>query len=428
MMLTRRSLAVGSTALAATSLALGPALTSEALAAPDRRRHRPPRSTEGGQAVLAWERIAFRTVYADLTPVIGSTPPPVPTATPIPVGVPVLGFTALAMYRGAQWSAHLGNSSESAAVARAAHDVLAHYFPGSLAQLDADLATSMGAIGPGPSLTKGSRVGAEAARQVIESREGDGWYDPRIHYSKAPGAGVWQPSAPNTDMLAPWLGSLRPLVVAAEPQRGPYPLTSAAWAQDYEEVRALGSLGSTERTPAQTATALFYNSSNSGMAVADAVVRYLDWHPLGILETARLFARMHAAAADSIIVCWQQKRDVGFWRPFQAISGQFDDGNAGTTAEPGWTPLVAMPNYSDYHSGHGSLTGSQVEVVRRTLGENIGLEIRSSTSSRTYTTLSEIEGEAFPARIWGGLHYRKAMTDAYENAHLTAVRVIGSLD
>ena len=42
---------------------------------------------------------------------------------------------------GAQWSAHQGHSSESAAVARAAHDVLAHYFPGSLVKLDADLAT-----------------------------------------------------------------------------------------------------------------------------------------------------------------------------------------------------------------------------------------------------------------------------------------------
>jgi hypothetical protein len=428
MMLTRRSVTVGSAALATTSLALGPALTSEALAAPDRRRRRHPRSGEGGQTVLAWERIAFRTVYADLTPVIGSTPPTVPTATPIPIGVPVLGFTALAMYRGAQWSAHLGNSSESAAVASAAHDVLAHYFPGSVVKLDADLATTMGAIPPGSSRTKGTRIGADAARQVLESRVGDGWFDSTIHYNKAPGPGVWQSVAPNGDMLAPWLGSLRPLFSAPEPQRGQYPLTSTAWAQDYEEVRALGSLGSTERSPAQTATALFYNSSNSGLAVPDAVVRYLEAHPQGILETARLFALMHGAATDSIICCWQQKRDVGFWRPFQAISGQFDDNNAGTTPEPGWTPLVAMPNYSDYHSGHGSLTGPQVEVVRRTLGENTGLEIRSTTSSRTYTTLSEIEGEAFPARIWGGLHYRKAMTDAYDNAHLTAVRVIEALD
>jgi hypothetical protein len=410
MMLTRRSLVIGSAAVATNALVCSP----EAHAAP-RPSH--ARSAEDGQTVLDWERIAIRTVYADQTP-----------PTPVPVGVPTLGFTALAMYRAAQRSAHLSHSSESAAVARAAHDVLAHYFAGSTSKLDVDLATTLDGIGPSSARTKGSRIGADAAQDVLESRTGDGWYDPSIHYSKVPGPGAWQPTAPNIDMLAPWLGSLRPLLVAAELQRGPYPLDSAAWAADYEEVRALGSVDSSERTAAQRATALFYNTSNAGIAVPDAVARYLDSHPAGILDTARIFALMHGAATDSIICCWQQKRDVGFWRPFQAISGQYDDNNAGTTPQPGWTPLVPMPNYSDYLSGHGSLTAPQVEVVRRTLGENTPLEIRSTTSARRYAQLSEIEAESFPARIWGGLHYRKAMTDAYDNGHRTAVRVIEAID
>ena len=62
-----------------------------------------------------------------------------------------------------------------------------------------------------------------------------------------------------------------------------------------------------------------------GFAGSEAVVRYLAGHPQGILETARIFALMHSAATDSIICTWQQKRDVGFWRPFQAISGLYDE-------------------------------------------------------------------------------------------------------
>ena len=58
MMLTRRSVTVGSAALATSALVLGP----EALAAPRRRRHRKT-SAEGGQVVLDWELITFRTVY-----------------------------------------------------------------------------------------------------------------------------------------------------------------------------------------------------------------------------------------------------------------------------------------------------------------------------------------------------------------------------
>src|SRR3954447_25185118 len=239
MMLTRRSLVVSSAAVATTALVSGP----EAHAALHRLD---ARSAEDGQAVLDWERIAIRTVYADQTP-----------ATPIPVGVPTLAFTALAMYRAAQRSAHLGNTSGSAAVARAAHDVLAAYFAGSASRLDADLASTFARIGPSSARTKGSRIGAHVARHVLQSRTGDGWFDTSIHYRKAPGPGVWQPTAPNTDMLAPWLGSLRPLFVVAETQRGPFHLDSTVWAADYEEVRALGSVDSSERTPAQTATALF---------------------------------------------------------------------------------------------------------------------------------------------------------------------------
>ena len=60
-------------------------------------------------------------------------------------------------------------------------------------------------------------------------------------------------------MLGAWLGSLRNLVVTAEEVNGPYSLGSTAWADDYEEVRAVGSNNSTVRTPAQGATALFHN-------------------------------------------------------------------------------------------------------------------------------------------------------------------------
>ena len=53
--------------------------------------------------------------------------------------------------------------------------------------------------------------------------------------------------------------------------------------------------------------------------VGDALIRYLEGHPLRLADTARLFAELHAAMTDSLIQCWRLKRDVGFWRPSQAI-------------------------------------------------------------------------------------------------------------
>jgi hypothetical protein len=420
MMLTRRSV-VGSAAVATTALALGP----DALAAPGRRRR--ARSAEGGQAVLDWEQVSFDTVYG----VLGTTPP----RTGIPVGAPVLGFVSLALYRAASWSAHLGSSSESAAVAQAAHDVLLAYYPGQAGPLQTALDNTMDAVGPGQARTKGSRIGADAARDMLASRKDDGYLDSSIQYSKPNTAPYWQPSTVTTPMsvagpmVGAWLGSLRNLVVTAEDINGPYSLASTAWADDYEEVRAVGSNNSTVRTPGQTATALFHNTTNAARTLGDSMIRYLGAHPQGILETSRIFAQMHGALADSVICAWQQKRDVGFWRPFQAISGQYDDGNPGTIPQPGWTPLIQNPPYSDYLSGHGCATSPQIEVIRRTFGEDTPLDLRSPTlGTRTYARLSEIEHEAFHARIWGGLHYRQAMTDAYDMGHQTAVRVREALD
>jgi hypothetical protein len=412
MMLTRRSVTVGSAAIATTAVVLGPDAAARSL--------RLRRSAEGGQAVLDWERIAIRTIYTDSSPV-----------TPIPVGVPVLGFVSLAMHRAAQRSAHTSTSSESAAVARAAHDVLEHYYPYLAGRLDADLAATFAAIGPSPSRTKGSRTGAEAARDLIGSRQGDGYLDTSVHYAKTPGPGVWTPNPGATDMLGAWIGSLRPLFVAPVPVSGPYSLGSAAWAADFEEAKRYGGAAPTERTQAQTDTAHFFNVNAAAM-MSHAVIRHVESHPLGILATARLFARIHAAMTDSLINCWMLKRDVGFWRPFQAIAGPYEDGNPATVQQPGWTPppQFAMPNYSEYVSGHGCITGPLVEVVRRTLGETTPLELVSANfpgQNRTYARLTDLEADAFMARIWGGFHFRKAMVDAYDISHRTAERVMQEL-
>jgi hypothetical protein len=170
--------------------------------------------------------------------------------------------------------------------------------------------------------------------------------------------------------------------------------------------------------------------SNSATMVGDALIRYLEANPVGILETGRIFAMIHASMTDSIINCWRLKRDVGFWRPMQAIAGPYDDGNPATVQQPGWEPLRNMPNYSDYVSGHGSLTGPAVQVLRRTFGEDTQLELRSANfpgAPRTYPLLADLEADALMARVWGGFHFRKAVADAYEMAHRTADRVVDTI-
>lgn len=413
MRVNRRSLTLPALALCLLAPALlGPPLGSSAGAAGPPRH----RTTEDASVVLAWERIAMTTVYP---------------ATPIPSGVPILGFTSVAMYDAAKASVRRWHSSETAAVAAAAHGVLAHYVPAAKATLDAELAKTLTAVPDGHAEDKGVWLGQWAAARMIERRKDDGYGDPTIHYTLAPAPGIWRPVPPATDMLVPWLGSLDSLVLHRPVKLdGPDELTSTAYARDYEEVRTLGAATGSLRTAEQTTTAQFYNS-NSATMVADALIRHLEKQPLSLLATAQLFARMHAAMTDSVIEAWRLKRDVGFWRPSEAIAGAASDGNSKTQPQSGWAPLIPNPAYADYVSGHASVTSPAVEMIRLTLGEDTRLELRSSNTAitdpaarvRTYPDLSSIEYDAFHARIWGGLHFADAMDDGYLLGHLTARKV-----
>ena len=161
-------------------------------------------------------------------------------------------------------------------------------------------------------------------------------------------------------MALAWLGFLKPVVdVAPVALDGPDPLTSAAYAADYDEVRALGSTtvdrrARRTRPPSRSSSAADHQSRPTASRSATCSTA----EPLGLLPTTRMFARMDAAVLTSFIQTFRLKYDVGFWRPFQAIAAAGTDGNPGTAPQTGWAPLVTNPAYSDYTSGHAAATGS----------------------------------------------------------------------
>ncbi len=409
-----RSAAVLATSATLAAVALAPAPAGSAVAPPQPRHHG---HAESAQVVLDWERTLLRTVYTE-------------HVTPIPVGIPSLGFTSMAMHDAATRARHQHRrASAAAAVARAAHDVLVEYFPASTDALDADLATSLASVPDGPAEDRGVRAGQRAAAKMIASRADDGRGDASVVYARTPAPGVWQPAA-GAAMVAPWLGFVDPLV-SRRPIRvnGPDPIDSAEYAADLLEVKRVGRATDADRTDHQTETAMFFNS-NPPVMYTDALVRHLETRPLGLLATTRLFARMHGAMTDSVITVWRLKYDVGFWRPFQAIQGAADDGNPATVPDPAWAPLVPNPQYADYVSGHAGMTGPAAAVIRRTLGDATPLLLRSPVTGteREYATLSELEFDAFHARIWGGLHFRDAMEDGYRIGHVAARRAMARID
>jgi hypothetical protein len=327
-----------------------------------------------------------------------------------------LSFTSTAVDKAVHKSLKRTTSSETAAVAQAAHDVLVEYFPAASSSLDAKLADSLAGVPDGPAEARGVAIGAEAADELIASRIDDGRGDPSIVYSAQPGPGVWVDARP---MAVPWYGFVdrimggRPVVVD-----GPDPVGSAAYRADLAEVQADGRAGADAE---KAATATFFNVPGFAL-YRNALIAHLRAHPLSLAATTDLFADLDRATAEAMRQTWRHKFTEGFWRPTAAITS--DDGDPLTTPVPAWTAVLPVPPYPDWPSGHGTLTSAFAETVRCHLGD-IPLTINGAGAPRTYDSLTAMEHDAFMSRIWGGIHFRDAMEDAYQIGHTVARRTCG---
>jgi hypothetical protein len=162
---------------------------------------------------------------------------------------------------------------------------------------------------------------------------------------------------------------------------------------------------------------LFWNANavlQFQVALRDQVTR----RGLDIVDSARAFALLNTASADALIACWRAKYDHAYWRPITAIKMGDTDGNDATEPDPAWTPLVPNPPYPEYPSGHACITGAASGTLSNLFGANaIDLNVSSGVTTRHYDIAESLDQETMNARIWLGIHFRKAMTDGNRLGH-----------
>ena len=184
-------------------------------------------------------------------------------------------------------------------------------------------------------------------------------------------------------------------------------MTSAAYAKEFAEVKAIGSATSTTRTPAQTALALFYTESPAMLYNRTFRTIAAD-RGLGSADTARLFASLNMAAADALITCTADKMYWSFWRPLTAIQLADTDGNPATTADPSWTPLLANPPYPDHPSGYNCFTGAVFHTAKAFFGtDRVKFSVRNGAGvERKYDRFTRVVKDTIDGRIYLGIHFR----------------------
>lgn len=314
------------------------------------------------------------------------------------------------------------SASREAAASVAAHDVLVALFALHTVAFDGLNAAILGAIPDSPQKSRGMAWGESAARQILVWRAADA-SDATVVLPSGSGPGIWVPTPPAFApyLLAQW-GFVAPFAMPTDSHfrpAGPPALDSATYADDYNEVKALGAAVGSARTPEQELIALFWADgvgtetppghwNSIAQTVAAARQTTLE-------QNARLFALLNVAMADAAICAWDAKYTYDFWRPVTAIRNGGIDGNPATVGDPTWSSFISTPPFPDYVSGHSTFSGAASKVLAMFFGsDNLAFTIGSDFLpgvTRQFLNFSAAANEAALSRLYGGIHYRSANED-----------------
>jgi hypothetical protein len=309
------------------------------------------------------------------------------------------------------------DSSLPAAVATAAHGVLAALFPAQRdgsAGLDATYTAYLATIADGQPKIDGIATGAHVASTIVALRADDGRGNNVPYVQQPPGWGVYEPTGPV--VLGTTLAQVRPLVLNSPSQfrpNGPPQLTSRRYARDLTEVAEFGRVDSSQRSEEQTGIALFW-TDNDVAQWNRGLHKYATAAGLDAAETARLLALAHVAGGDAMIACFDAKYSYNFWRPVHAVPRADTDQNPRTDADPDWTPLRPTPPFPEYPSAHACHSGAIATILNAVVGHSdvaFTLDSAVTGQTRSYRRFNDIITEVNNARIWAGFHYRASTDD-----------------
>lgn len=301
-------------------------------------------------------------------------------------------------------------ASIDAAIAAASRTVLLHEAPSQKQQTEDAYAKSLQTLPDDDARMRGVNLGVRAAEDLLARHTDDIGTIESYRPLTTPGVYV-----PTTFPLGYAFAQHRPWFMKSASQFRPGPppaLTSALWARDYNEIKAIGSATSAVRTPEQTEIARFWATSLPDIHIR--VVRSVATASgREATRNARLYAAVAAAMNEAEIAVLEAKYHYQFWRPITAIRNGDQDNNPKTERDPDWTPLIATPLNPEYPCGNCIVATLVTALIRADLGHE-PLPTLSTTSNtlpgvtRHWARTEDIVQEMSNARVYDGVHFRNS--------------------
>ena len=314
-----------------------------------------------------------------------------------------------------------------AAVAQSAYEVLLKIYPQREDTLQELLARHLSAIPHGSAKDEGIKLGKQSAAAIIALRQGDG-HDVDGSYAPMSRPGSYQYTPGFDWVLIPDFERIQPFFLKSVDQfrsPAPPPLSGAAYAEAYREVKALGKKDSPVRTADQTHYAHwwaeFAEHSWNRIGRLTAAER-----KLGLWETARLFALINMNIYDTYIASLESKYHYDTWRPYTAIRAADTDGNPITEADTLWEPEMLTPPWPEYPSAHAAVGAGGAAIVDHVYGTpEVAFRMESVSALpdarvRSYNHLDTAALYCAESRIMNGYHFRFATEEGLKQGRRIA--------
>lgn len=127
------------------------------------------------------------------------------------------------------------------------------------------------------------------------------------------------------------------------------------------------------------------------------------------VESLLAYAAVSTVLADAFISCWDEKYRSLVIRPESYINEYID---------PSWAPILQTPPFPEYTSGHSVVSAAASTVLTSLFGSTFSYvddtEVEFELPARSYRSFEHAAKEAAISRLYGGIHYRPAIENGYE--------------
>ena len=241
----------------------------------------------------------------------------------------------------------------------------------------------------------------------------------------------WQPTPPDyMDGIEPHWNKIRPFVLTASTQfqpEPPPPFSMEPQSDFYKELMEVyqvvkeihdNDLADERREIAKFWDCNPYVSTHKGHVMFALKKISPGAHWIGITKivarnsSADVFTSVAAytnvsiAIADAFISCWDEKYRSNLIRPETIINKVLDKN---------WYPVLQTPPFPEYTSGHSVVSGAASVILTDFFGDNIPFdddtELPYDLPIRSYLSFSQAAEEAAISRMYGGIHFRKAIDE-----------------